>query len=191
VKTFDFDQQLAMSQTPEVDNAIRRVLFKQIPGLLAIHRAHKKNDLRGVDYWLELSGRMQTVDVKVREKDFAMQGNPDNVCLELVANDRTDKPGWVLDPDKITDWVLVYFRDSKRSYLYPYQMLQAAVMRERSKWLANTKKTARQVTKTLSGCYGSQSLFVSNKDIWAVMYNLSQGKPVEAISDDGHTNGSV
>jgi hypothetical protein len=190
VTTFDFDQQLAMSQTPDVEDAIRRVLFEQIPGLLAIHKSHKKNDLRGVDYWLELPGRMQTVDVKVREKDFSLKGDLDNVCLELVANDRTNKPGWVLDPDKITDWVLVYYKDSGCSYIYPYQLLQATVLRQRAKWLANMKKTARQVTKTLSGSYGSQSMFVSNRDIWAGMYNLTQGKPVDAISDDGDTQGS-
>lgn len=186
MKTFDFDQQLAISQAPDVEAGIRRALFEGIPGLLAIHKAHKKNDLRGVDYWLELSGRMQTVDVKVRERDWSLSGNADNVCLELVANDRTEKPGWVLDPDKITDWVLVFFRDSGRSYLYPFQMLQAAVLKARAKWQAERKKTARQITETLSGSYGSESLFVSNRDIWAVMYEQAHGKPQETRADDGN-----
>lgn len=186
MKTFDFEQQLAMSQTPDVDAGIRRALFEGIPGLLAIHKAHKNNDLRGVDYWLELTGRMQTVDVKVREQDFSLKGEVDNVCLELVANDRTEKPGWVLDPNKITDWVLVFFKDSGRSYLYPFQLLQAAVLKQRAKWKADMKKTARQITKTLSGSYGSESLFVSNKDIWGAMYHLSQVKPQEARADDGN-----
>lgn len=186
MRTFDFDQQLAMSQTPDVEAGIRRALFEGIPGLLAIHKAHKKNDLRGVDYWLELPGRMQALDVKVRQHDFSLNGEADNVCLELVANDRTEKPGWVLDPDKITDWVLVYFKDSSRSYLYPFQLLQAAVLKQRAKWKAERKKTARQITKTLSGSYSSESLFVSNRDIWAGMYQLSNGKPQEACVGDGN-----
>ena len=183
VKAFDFDQQLAMSQTTEVETAIRRVLFEKIPNLLGVHKAHKKNDLRGVDYWLELPGRMQTVDVKVRENDFSMKGNSDNVCLELVANIKKDKPGWTLDPDKITDWVLVYFKDTGRSYLYPFQMLQAVTLRERARWKADLKMTAQQVTKTLSGSYISESMFVSNRDIWASMYRLAQNRPLEIAPD--------
>lgn len=178
-RRFDFHQQKSLTQTPEVEAAIRAALFAYFPGLLEVHLAHLENDKRGVDYWLEFPGKLQALDVKIRTQDYAMKGDPDNVCLELVANIGSGKPGWVLDPDKLTDWVLVYYKDSGRSYIYPFQLLQAAVMKDMDKWKQAKQRITRQITKTLTGEYASESMFKSHRDLYAAMYHHSQKPPLE------------
>lgn len=170
MKTFDFHQQKAMSERPAIDAAVRKAIRAQFPDVLAIHKAHLENDKRGIDYWLEFAGgKMETLDVKVRQKDFSLRGDKDNICLELTSDEGRGKPGWTLDEAKLTDWVLFYWEDSGRAEIYPARMVRGALQAKRTEWEA-TKKTAGQVTRTDVRDYMSRSIFVSGRDIWRAMF---------------------
>jgi hypothetical protein len=169
---FDFHQQMAVSEQPKVRALIERALRRRFPDLLAIHKAHVENDKRGIDYFLEFpNGRMETLDVKVRTKDFATRGDDCNVALETVANTTTKKPGWTLDADKLTDWVLFLWLDTERDDLVHFRQLRAALTANLETWLA-ARRASIQTTKTARGSYDAESLFVSSKDMWGGMYRL-------------------
>lgn len=169
---FDFHQQMAVSEQPKVRGLIERALRRRFPDLLAIHKAHVENDKRGIDYFLEFpNGRMETLDVKVRTKDFARRGDDCNVALETVANTTTNKPGWTLDGDKLTDWVLFLWLDTERDDLMHFRQLRAAVTANLGTLLA-ARKASIQTTKTTRGSYDAKSVFVSSKDMWAATYRL-------------------
>lgn len=169
---FDFSEQMAVSEQPKVRELIERALHRRFPDLLAIHKAHVENDKRGIDYFLEFpNGRMETLDVKVRTKDFAARGDECNVALETVANTTTNKPGWTLDADKLTDWVLFLWLDTERDDLVHFRQLRAALTANLETWLA-ARKASTQTTKTARGSYEAESLFVSSKDVWAATYRL-------------------
>lgn len=169
---FDFHEQMAVSEQPKVRELIERALRRRFPELLAIHKAHVENDKRGIDYFLEFpNGRMEALDVKVRTKDFAARGDDCNVALETVANTTTNKPGWTLDADKLTDWVLFLWLDTERDDLVHFRQLRAALAANLETWLA-VRRAAIQTTKTARGSYDAESLFVSSKDMWAATYRL-------------------
>lgn len=181
VKTFDFHQQKAMSERPKIYAAVREAVRKQFPDVLAIHKAHVENDKRGIDYWLEFAGgKMETLDVKIREKDWALRGDKDNICLELASDEGRGKPGWSLDETKLTDWVLFYWEESGHAEIYPARMVRGALQAKRKEW-ESTKKTAGQVTRTDMREYMSRSIFVSGRDIWRAMFErYALGKPNDA-----------
>lgn len=169
---FDFNQQMAVSEQPKVRALVERALRRRFPDLLAIHKAHVENDKRGIDYFLEFpNGRMEALDVKVRTKDFAAHGDACNVALEIMANTKTGKPGWALDADKLTDWVLFLWLDTERDDLVHFRQLRAAVLANLDTWLAE-RRTATQTTKTAGGSYDAKSLFISPRDMGAAIFRL-------------------
>ncbi len=170
MKTFDFKAQLAMSDTDKVRTLVEKAMRQRFPDLLAIHKAHLENDKRGIDYWLEFpNGIMEKLDVKVRTTDFAARGDGCNVALETVANSTTGKPGWTVDAEKLTDWVLILWLDTGKTDLHHTRHLRAVTEKKKQHWLAH-QKVAKQITKTAIGSYESESVFVSSRDIWANVY---------------------
>jgi hypothetical protein len=171
-KVFNFAKQLAMSETDHVHELVERAVRQRLPELLNIHRAHAENDKQGIDFWLEFpNGCMEKLDVKIRAKDYATPEEPENICLEIVANTTTNKPGWTKDMTKLTDWVLFLWLDTGRSDLVHARQLRSAANGNMPSWQA-TKRTSAQVTETRTGSYASTSLFVSSHDIWAAIFRL-------------------
>lgn len=162
----NFHADLARSQRPEVDAAIRLAIKAQFPEVLAIHAAHTENDMIGVDYWLEFgNGAMETLDVKVREKDYATRGDDRTACLELVANTGTGKAGWTVDPAKCTNWIMFFYVETRKAFTYQARELRSAVIAG----LDGLKKTGKP-GHTRTGGYLSEYLFVSHREIGAAIY---------------------
>ncbi|MES1999322.1 MAG: hypothetical protein V4446_08405 [Pseudomonadota bacterium] len=166
----DFHADLAMSDRPEVVAAITAACHGYWPELLSVHRAHTTNDKMGADYWLEFPGcKMETLDAKVRRKDYVLRGDDRTACLELVANTRSQKPGWTVDPSKLTDWIIFYYIETGSSFVYSARQLRAAVIAHLPK-LQKTGKPDTQSTKSGAGSYQSESLFVSHRELGAAIY---------------------
>lgn len=168
-----FHTDLALSDRPEVVAAITAACHRYWPELLSVHRAHTTNDKMGADYWLEFPGKMETLDAKVRREDYALRGDNRTACLELVANTRSQKPGWTVDPSKLTDWIMFYYIESGRSVVYSARQLRAAVIAHLPE-LRKSGQPSTQSTKSGSGSYQSESLFVSHRELGAVIYRNSQ-----------------
>lgn len=168
-----FTDDLAMSDQPAVVEAIKAACYAVWPELLGVTRAHKVNDRLGCDYWLEFRGKNEALDVKVRTKDWALHGDDRTACLELLSNVGTNKPGWTIDPDKLTDWVMFYYVESGSYVVYNARQLRAAVVRYLPD-LERLGKPAVQSTGGYSGGYKSTSLFVSHRELGAAIYRNSQ-----------------
>ncbi len=166
----DFNTDLAMSDSPEVADSIEaacRAYFGK--ELLAVHKAHKTNDKLGVDFWLEFSGKMEALDVKIRRFDYSLRGDSRTCCLELMSNIGTGKPGWSTDPSKLTDWILFHYLESGLSVIYSARQLRSAVNGQLPE-LRKFGKPAVQATKSGSSSYQSESLFVSHRELGAAIY---------------------
>lgn len=165
-KATSFNADLARSQRPEVDAVIRQAIKAQFPEVLAIHAAHSENDKIGVDYWLEFeNGAMEALDVKVREKDYAIHGDDRTACLELVANTRSGKAGWTVDTAKRTNWIMFFYVETRKAFTYQARELRSAVIAG----LDVLKKTGK-AGRTQTGGYLSEYLFVSHRELGAAIY---------------------
>ena len=165
----DFNADLAMSDRPDVVEAIKAACRKQWPDLLSVKKAHKLNDMIGVDYWLEFQGKNEALDAKVRQQDYALHGDDRTACLELVSNIQTGKTGWTLDPAKLTDWVMFYYIESGSYVIYHARQLRAAVIHYLPDLKANGKPSVQR-----TGGYESTSLFVSHRELGRAIYLHSQ-----------------
>lgn len=167
----NFNDDLAMSERPEVVAAIKSACHRYFPELLSVTKSHKENDLIGVDYWLEFpGGRIEALDAKVRKLDYSLRGDDRIACLELVANIGTGKDGWTIDKTKRTDWVLFYYIESEKRVFYHARELRAAVVAYLPQ-LREIGKPAIQQT----GHYKSSSLFVRHRDLGAAIYHHAHG----------------
>lgn len=160
-RVFNFDKQLAASQTADVDKLVTRALREKFGDeLLNIHRSHEHNDRLGSDYALEfIGGKYEHLDVKIRSKDYA----PNNVALEYRTG---KKDGWVIDTSKITDWLLFVWMDTGKSSLHHARMLRVIARKYEQEW----QQTAHQSTQTSNGGYSSPAMYLSDRDIWAAEY---------------------
>jgi hypothetical protein len=176
---YDFDEMLALSNSPKVRRMIETALKSRFDNLLAIHKAHVVNDKRGIDYFLEFPhGKIETLDVKVRTKDFARQADGCNLAIENQSNVRKSSPGWTVDCDKLTDWVLWIWVDTERSELIHFRQARLAATRSLPDWMAS-RKVATQTTPTVGGSYDSQSVFISTRDLWAAVFRGFSYGPVD------------
>lgn len=166
----NFHADLADSQAPEVDAAIRLAIMKAYPEVSAIVQACQENDRLGIDYWLEYkNGTMQTLDAKIRKLDYSIRGDDRTACIELVSNNRGGKLGWSIDPTKRTDIVLFYYIETGAAYFYPARELRAAIIANMNK-LKATGKPDTQKTNSYGSSYASESLFVSHAELWRAIY---------------------
>lgn len=150
--TYDFHERLRFSQSDDVREGIARAIQQQFPGVLQVHSAHLRNDLEGIDYLLEYpNGRIRTVDVKVRDKDYERKGEP-GLCIEVLSNVDTGKVGWALDESKQCDSIMFYWNDSGRSYSIPFDQLLVLVRHHKTEWLAKYGS----VINLTPGNYGSR-----------------------------------
>lgn len=170
IKPSNFYADLAMSDSAEIEQAINRECRKYFPEMLNITKAHKLNDMLGADYFLEFPNcKMETLDIKVRKIDYSLRGDNRTACLEIIANTTSNKKGWTIDGAKHTDWVMFYYIDTGRSYLYNARLLRGAVIRYLPD-LRKDGKAAMQTTKSGHGTYNSESLFVAHRELARVMY---------------------
>jgi|GEM_PF-1842846 len=175
----DFNADLARSQTPAIHAAVWKAISEREPEALAIHPAHPENDKIGVDYWIEYQHvRMEGLDVKIRAQDY-LHKDPRTAFIELIANTRTGKLGWTVDPLKRTDWILFYYIDTDRHVLYAARQLRNAVIIYRE-YLIGVGRPQTTATKSRGGSYDSFGLIVAHRDLMRCIVANSHSKPVKA-----------
>lgn len=138
---------------PKVLAAIRECF----PNALAVYRAHKENDILGVDIWIEQKlGVMAACDLKIRSVDYgAMRGKALDVVLEISFG---GEPGWALKANR-TDVYLFVCLDTGRAAAFKAIDLREVLAGNLHTWQTQYKPI---VTKTASrsGYVTSEALAV-------------------------------
>jgi hypothetical protein len=168
--TRDFHNDLAASQTPENEAAIIQAIRNHYPDARNIMKSCIENDKAGADWWIEFTNnKVLSLDAKIRTKDYTTTTESRIACIEIVANTTTGKAGWSIDPNKISDIVMFYYIDTKKAYFYPARELRNAIIANLDRLKAHGKPDIQR-TRTSSGFYTSESLFVSHVELWRCMY---------------------
>lgn len=160
---FDFNRQLSESHKYETEDVLLD-LKSYFSDLLQLFKAHELNDRRGIDYYLEFpNGKIETVDVKIRYKDYGENSN----VIELTSG---NKAGWTLDNSKLTDWIFYKWLDTGRSELFHARQLREATNRNIEQW-KKVYPTTTQISHHNGKCWSSNSMFVASRDIWKAIYS--------------------
>jgi hypothetical protein len=159
-------------------------LLSRIAGAVNVYPSDYKDDKAGTDLWVELqNGKRISVDVKVKDEDCQNKTNKrtnkqyDDLCLELWSDVEHKRVGWTLNPDKITDFVLFKWVESKRKHLINFRLLCLAFTQNKEKWIAKYP-THRNTTVFSKGTdwerlvYG-EIVFVPRPVVWRAIYGLS------------------
>ena len=163
-----------MSSGISQNKTVEEVLINNIPGACKIIPAHSDNDRNGTDWWIEhTSGKFISVDCKVREKDWSLNGK-DDLALEIWSVVENKTVGWTRNSRKRTDFILWLWMDTGRWCLVPFPFL-CKIFSDRWAEYKNKYKTAKQFTPN-NGGYHSECVFVPRREIWAEIYKIYSGK---------------
>jgi hypothetical protein len=149
---YDFDERLAFSEGVEFDfDAVLTRLMEVIPNAIGYRRAEAGDDLKGTDYWIDRAGDLRSISIDWKHRGFCPveRFGSDDACIEVVSvyegrlgtnNYRPEewprkqwkKPGWSVDRDKATDWVVYTWPtpEGKRRYWMVYFPHLCTVARE-------------------------------------------------------------
>jgi hypothetical protein len=174
-REYDFDERMAMSQGHVQHADVRAILLANIPGALNVTVAHTVNDRTGVDYWVEMPGRHLSVDAKVREMDYALEGK-DDLALETWSVIEKRVIGWTRNPDKRTDYILWLWKPTGRFCLLPFPMLCAVFTRYWQEW---DRKYFNRKQKTPERNYHSACVFVPRILVWRSIHDMYGGAPAK------------
>jgi hypothetical protein len=156
---FDFDEQQAISETQEAHALIITHLTQLFPAALTIRKAARGNDKLGADYWIEFPhGQFRSVDAKVRRENWRAKDRPE-IALEIWSDIKKKKPGWTLDTDKISEYVLFVWLDTGRADLFDFRLLQAVTRANLSEW-ESARQQSEQVTASRRGKYTARCVFM-------------------------------
>ncbi len=188
IERYEFDDRLAMSQGTAGQGTIDDILLRTIPGATAVRNASRREDRHGTDKWVDhVRGEPLSIDMKVRSKDYAVSGD-DDLALELwsVINTRNAegttlparKIGWTRNPNKRTDYILWFWKDTGRFCLVPFPMLCSVFCDNWQAW-ENAYFAPKQFTPDGEGSAGwwSQCVFVPRHEVWAAIYHKFGGAP--------------
>ncbi len=118
---------------------MKKILLERFTGAEQVTPSSRGSDAMGIDYLIEFPTRWITVDVKIRDKDFAWERHRENrtwkldVVLELWSVDKKKK-GWPLDINKRCDYVMWFWKDSGRVLIRPFLPLFAALTANLDRW---------------------------------------------------------
>ena len=176
-RQFDFGDRLQMSNGVCASVDVGCILLREIPGALTVSKAHETNDRRGVDWWVEQSGRHLGVDAKVREEDYARRGH-DDLALEtwsvIPGSGCSGAIGWTRDVDKRCDYILWLWVETGRWCLIPFPFLCAVFSANWKSWRGQYK-TSRQRTTRDFRSWESECTFVPRRVVWAEIYRRFSG----------------
>ncbi len=118
-------------------------------------------DKEGIDYWLVLNnGKRLAIEVKVRKKDF----RKNDVALETWSDYDKKTIGWTLDSNKKSDFVLIFWIDSKKWCLFPFDLLREVFIIKKDEWVESFKTDIQ--TSSNGNTWRSQCVFVPIDLIW-------------------------
>lgn len=150
----------------DFNNQVKLVLLENIPGAINVKMSSPDEDRAGTDWWvIPKNGRPLSVDLKARETDFREKTGKDDLALEIWSVKERAKVGWTRDLAKTTDYVLWFWKDTKRWCLIPFPMLCKVFIANYLTWSAQYE-TAIQFTPSTSSGYHSECVFVPRKVVW-------------------------
>jgi hypothetical protein len=173
-RSFTFDDQMKMSEGATDTRNIGDIILVCFPNAVKVEKASSSDDKNGTDYWVTMiSGARESVDVKVREKDFGQE----DVALETWSKVNT-RIGWTRDLKKRTDYILWLWKSSGRWMLVPFPMLCHVFCKRWETW-REEYKTRKQHTNNPDGSrWQSECVFVPKKVVWNEIYRtFGGGKP--------------
>lgn len=180
-REYGFDERMKMSDGFAAVADVESILMANVVGALNVHRAHEKNDRSGTDWWVEaIGGKHLSIDAKVRSQDYAAKNGEDDIALETWSVVEKQIIGWTRDTSKQTDYVLWLWLDTGRWMLVPFPMLCAVFSEHWQNWLQKYKN-ARQYTPRYGGGYHSECVFVPRRELWASVYTMFGGTPVDPV----------
>ena len=126
-------------------------------GAIDVKRANADDDRHGTDFWAVVPKRSAiSIDVEEEVRDW-----PD-IDLEMYSVVETGEPGWAIDPNKRTDFLL--FLWPKRSLLLSYPQVQAATIAHRVEWerlsAPRQEDGGRRPDTSTSGRYHTRNIHV-------------------------------
>lgn len=157
------------AETLEIGLKLRAIMLQSIPGSERVFKSCREYDKRGVDWWVECSnGKLLAVDTKVREKDYG------DVCLESISKITPTgfQPGWAVDENKVTDYILLYWKDTGRSCFIPFPMLLAASKANMEEW-KRAYRVDKHHTVGIYDEWDSECVYVPTKEIWKRIYQIA------------------
>ena len=136
VHDYGFTEQYRWSEGTQVYGGIHKILLEHIPGAERIEKAGKEDDKKGTDYWVYRKGtaRPLSIDVKSRRDDPIHTFGKDDLALERWSIVEAEKIGWTLDESKETDFILWFFKPTKRFVLLPFLQLLAVTKEHMPAW---------------------------------------------------------
>lgn len=150
---YDFTERLKWSEG-FLQNDIEHILKARIPACVGVERAQNMDDRNGTDYWaLRVGLPSLSIDVKVRDTDYALRGK-DDLALETWSK-IDDKLGWTRDTTKRTDFIMWHWRDTKRFLLVSFPILCMVFTHYWQIW-----QTTYQTATQTSGAWQSECVFV-------------------------------
>ena len=164
-RVFNFGQQLKMSEGVSLSFDFREVLLTEIPNATEIRRASQADDRSGTDWWVDRSNnRPLSIDLKARETDYEPRGE-DDLALETWSVVEKGAIGWTRNPAKGSDYILWFWKDTKRWCLIPFPMLCRVFSLLWQEW-AGIYRVASQMTNFNGYIYHSECVFVSREVVW-------------------------
>ncbi len=146
VRYYGFGDRLNFSR--KYERELLSVFRKTYPGLKDVRFTLSGANDHGVDCTVVTPMKEVKVDIKVRDKDY----HHADVALEIWSKCYT-VVGWTRDHTKLTDDVLWYWQDTKRSLVLPFKPLRAVFNQNWETWHFRTVLQD-------SGDWQSESTFV-------------------------------
>lgn len=174
VRDYSFQAKLVVATGIAASPDIAEILRNNLPSILAVEKAEVTDDRSGTDYWAYRMGLPPlSIDCKIRDIDPTLFQQPaDDLALETWSV-VDKKVGWALDPMKRSDYILWFFRPTKRWVLIPFPLLQSIFVANRERWFQEYRH-ARQSTN--KGQWQSECLFVPRLTIWRALYERYGGR---------------
>ncbi len=178
IKDYSFQNKLIIATGIAANTEVGDILRENLPDVESIEKAQFQDDKMGVDYWVYRKALPPLgIDCKIRDIDPIQSENKDDLALEtwsIVGR----KIGWTADPQKRCDFILWFFRPTKRWVLLPFPMLQVVFIANKDRWYKEYKHSRQSTNK---GQWQSECIFVSRIAIWRAIYERFGGA-VQAVS---------
>jgi len=176
IHDYGFIEQYRWSEGTQVYGGIHKLLLEHIPGAERIEKARKEDDKKGTDYWVyrKKVERPLSVDVKSRRDDPILAFGEDDLALEIWSVVEAKKIGWTLDESKETDFILWFFRPTKRFVLVPFLQLLAVTTEHMPAW---EKKYKVSEQSSDGKRWRSMCVFVPRKVVLDAIADRFHGNP--------------
>jgi len=175
VTRYDFQERLLWSKG-FLGEGIAAILKNRLPNCHKVVKADETEDRQGTDYWALRDGLPKlAIDVKVRSRDYAPEGQ-DDLALETWSV-IDEKIGWTRDAEKRTDYVLWYWQDTGRFCLISFHALCWAFTRHWQAWKRKYKVAIQE-----SSSWQSECVFVPRAVVLGSLARWQTGKARRARS---------